>query len=459
MRTHDAPMLAPEQIGPTQSMTPEGFLLCRDVPIARTGVMVYGEGEVPVEPGSDGVIYVTRPEEEVFSPTAMASFEGKPVTNTHPSELVTPDTWRDHAVGTVMNVRRDENRLLADLLITDGDSIKDVRNGLREVSCGYDASYEQEKPGYAIQRDIVGNHVALVPKGRCGPSCAISDAQSQETRPMRKGTFKDKILALFRTKDEEGVKALLEEMEEPKGDLHIHMAAGKDNEEEEGEGEGEWGIKQLVEAVKELQADRIVRDSKNKDDFNGLVEELVKKGYSKEYATKIAGKVAAEKGDDAAKDESEEEKKKREKEAGEKANREENKEDPDRESYSGDALTVLKSRAEILSPGIRLSFPTGDAASKGYKKGACDCKRQALKAAYASDEGRTAVDAILAGRSLDSLSPETLDAVFMGASALMGARNNQSTSFKRTTKDFGIQSKVSDINQANRDFWANRTSR
>ena len=40
--TKDAPMLAPEQIGPMQAMTPEGFLLCKDVPIARTGVMTYG---------------------------------------------------------------------------------------------------------------------------------------------------------------------------------------------------------------------------------------------------------------------------------------------------------------------------------------------------------------------------------------------------------------------------------
>lgn len=460
--TKDAPMFAPEQIGPTQSMTPEGFLLCKDVPIARTGVMTYGKGEVPAAEGPDGVIYITRPEEEVFSPTAMASFEGKPVTNTHPAELVTPETWRDHAVGTVMNVRRKENRLIADLLITDGDSIRDVRNGLREVSCGYDASYEQDKPGYAIQRDIVGNHVALVPKGRCGPSCAISDANPQEIRSMKKKTgFKDKILSLFGTRDEEGIRKLLDEMEEPKGDLHIHMSSGKDNEEEEGESGEEWDTKKIVSAIQELMEDKHMRDargSKMKDDFNGLVEELVKKGYSKEYATKIAGKVAAEKGEDAAKDAEEEEKRKREEEGGKKANEKENREDPDRESYSGDSLPVLKARSEILSPGIRLSFPTGDAKEMAYKKGACDCKRQALKAAYATDQGKKAVDAILAGRSLESLSPATLDAVFMGASAVMGAQNNQSTSSATRTKDgFGVQAKVTDINKANREFWGARS--
>jgi len=32
--------------------TPEGFLLCAGVPIARTGVQEYKPDEVPVEPGS-----------------------------------------------------------------------------------------------------------------------------------------------------------------------------------------------------------------------------------------------------------------------------------------------------------------------------------------------------------------------------------------------------------------------
>lgn len=39
-----------------------------------------------------------------------------------------------------------------------------------------------------------------------------------------------------------------------------------------------------------------------RDDFNGLVEKLEKKGYSKEYATKVAGKVANEKGMNGGKD-------------------------------------------------------------------------------------------------------------------------------------------------------------
>jgi len=38
-------------LSPNIEETPEGYLLCRDVPIARTGVQEYLSEEVPVEPG------------------------------------------------------------------------------------------------------------------------------------------------------------------------------------------------------------------------------------------------------------------------------------------------------------------------------------------------------------------------------------------------------------------------
>ena len=170
---------APTQIGRTQSLTPEGYLLCRGVAIARTGELRYHESELPVDPDPAGMITITRSPEEVFSPTTIASFEGKPVTIEHPDEFVNPSNWREHEVGTVSNVRRGEgiedDMLIADLLVKDADAIEHVRRDRPEVSCGYESEYEQTAPGYAVQRSIVGNHVALVDRGRAGPRCAIRD--------------------------------------------------------------------------------------------------------------------------------------------------------------------------------------------------------------------------------------------------------------------------------------------
>ena len=132
------------------SETPEGFLVCIGVPIARTGIQIYGPGETPLD-YQNGEVAIDRPEKEVFRPETLASFEGKPITVTHPEEFVNPENWKQLAVGTMQNVRRGEgdfkDSLIADLLITDRVAIELVKNGLREVSCGYTADYEQEEPG------------------------------------------------------------------------------------------------------------------------------------------------------------------------------------------------------------------------------------------------------------------------------------------------------------------------
>ena len=78
-------------LSPHMEETPEGFLLCRDVPIARCGVQEYLPEEVPVEAGDASAVLVVREEGEVFSPETMASFEGKSVTLFHPPQDPNPD--------------------------------------------------------------------------------------------------------------------------------------------------------------------------------------------------------------------------------------------------------------------------------------------------------------------------------------------------------------------------------
>lgn len=177
------------RISEHMTKTPEGFLICHDVPIARTGRQDY----LPAEIGQEGteLVPVYRTEEEVFSPGAMASFEGKPVTADHPPTAVLPENFGMYLKGHAQNVRRgkgaDADLLVADLFIDDRDLIRQIDDGLREVSCGYECDYVPDEQGRLIQRRIRGNHVAIVEAGRAGSRVSIKDSASAEPIQKEKG--------------------------------------------------------------------------------------------------------------------------------------------------------------------------------------------------------------------------------------------------------------------------------
>lgn len=158
--------------------TPEGFLICKDVPIARTGTQQYRGCEFG-GPVAAGIYNVQRPEAEVFDRAAVASFEGKPVCDEHPEEDVTPDNYGRYMKGVCRDVRRGDgdlsNCLVADLVIYDADLINKIEAGKREISCGYDCLWNPTSDSSYDQLEIRGNHVAVVDKGRAGHKVAIRD--------------------------------------------------------------------------------------------------------------------------------------------------------------------------------------------------------------------------------------------------------------------------------------------
>lgn len=183
-------------ISPNQIETGEGFLICRNVPIARTGTQEYLGREIGLEgKAADVIVTVCRSPDEVFSEAALASFEGKPATNDHPPDLVGPDDVSMYEKGHVQNVRRGtrewEDFVIADLHIHDRELIEAVQNGKREISCGYECEYIDNGDGTYSQVNIRGNHVAVVDRGRAGKRAAILDSdirkkEQASIRPERK---------------------------------------------------------------------------------------------------------------------------------------------------------------------------------------------------------------------------------------------------------------------------------
>lgn len=214
MKFKDGNFYAVEKVSPRREKTPEGYLICKDVPISRVGEFEYTALEVGgAVKGKGGKVIMTRTPEELFRPETIASFEGKPVVIGH-DRFADPQNVNAISVGHVQNVRQGEGELsgflLADLFLDSQRGIDIVERGeLEEVSCGYDARAIDDGDGRGHQEGIVGNHLALVKKARCGEACKIGDGSMSNT----KMTLKQRIRLLFRDGDEDGLNAVLDESE------------------------------------------------------------------------------------------------------------------------------------------------------------------------------------------------------------------------------------------------------
>lgn len=403
-------IFAPIKLSENISKTPEGFLLCLDVAITRVGELVYAAGETPIE-AVDGRVIVERTEEDVFDKGTIASFEGKPLTVNHPNEFVNPDNWSDLAVGHIQNVRRgsgeDSDKLLADILVTDAVTIGLIDGGLREVSCGYDAEYIQTAKGRGRQSDIVGNHLALVDKGRAGASCAIMDHEGKGIRM----TFKEKFLSkLGKTFDE---------------------AMKEDESKKEAKDEGVQSYDELVKMVKDIgekldgmkpEAKDAKEDDKPKQETEGKDEEAGEAGIESRLAKlekAVAQLLQSESGDEDMESEDED------MEMGD-TDEEDQTVDEDMPGMTGDSL----SRAEILSPGIKKSK---------------DIKVKALKAFYATKDGEGIVKALNGGKAPAFDSAQKVAALFVAASEVVKAQRKGNLSNTKRTQARDTDTQGSDV--------------
>jgi hypothetical protein len=443
-------ILTAEQLGPKMSRLPNGSLLCRDVPIARVGWMVYGPNETPIQVGPSGVAYVERTADELFSAETIGSFmastvvDGHPSFNEHPDGVV-PSNWKRLAKGfTTENVRRgtgdDEGVLLADLVITDKELIADVLAGKREVSCGYDADYEQTGPGQGRQTRILGNHIALVRKGRCGPRCAIGDqappteGNNMPKRVALKTTRRavlDEDLETARQKVQDAQEELEQLEEQQEGDdnaVHVHI-----HQDEPGPGE----------KVSAKTEDRISAVEEKVEEIHGLLIEL-------------SGKITGKTGDG----ETDEEKEARESAAAKKKT-----EDAEMSGDSkalADSYAKVLAQAEVLVPGFRM--PTFDAAltRRMTVDNMCQARRRCLDTAYATKPGQELIDSVTGGKDLDiaKMDCAAVATVFNAAAGAQALLNN-----RKATGDGQSPHKPADpaprramtnadINKQNAEFWA-----
>jgi hypothetical protein len=160
---------------------PNGFISIT-ANLTRTGIFTYRHMRPD---GTVKLLKQLRIEEEVFSEEAIASLSGLPITNNHPSVLVSPENASEYIVGMSSdNPKRikldSEDYVQQKLVIFDDSAISMIKNKEKcEMSLGYQCTLDMTPGEYkgeaydCVQRDIRYNHGSIVKEARGGPNCRI----------------------------------------------------------------------------------------------------------------------------------------------------------------------------------------------------------------------------------------------------------------------------------------------
>ena len=169
--------------------TPQGFLICKDVTLAKPMVKEYYAGELGIVDGFEAtdIINVYTPPDVLFGQSVIDGFTASDVVMMHPKgNQLNSDNYKDHVIGTAKNVRADNGYLIADLTIKDKWAIESIEyEDVKQISLGYAAELDMTdgttETGQAYHGQWVGmvaDHVAVVREGRCGDDCKIGDKKT-----------------------------------------------------------------------------------------------------------------------------------------------------------------------------------------------------------------------------------------------------------------------------------------
>lgn len=163
------------------------FELVRDNPLSAEGVYLYSGKMIGLPDLDPNKLYpVYRPAEELEK--AADSFNNVPFIIGH--EMIGKDATpydQRPASGVLTNVKYKAGKLYGDLKIW-SEKMKDkILSGVKELSLGYKSVYERSRGVFKgqtydfVQRNLRGNHLALVKNGRMGSEMRVYDAKEAMT--------------------------------------------------------------------------------------------------------------------------------------------------------------------------------------------------------------------------------------------------------------------------------------
>lgn len=287
-------VLINERLSEHKYKTPEGYLICQDAILARTGKQTYRRNEV-FNDSSDEEVEVDRKPEQVFSPQTLASFENKPVTVEHPDEDVNPNNYKEYSVGFVRDVHKGvadgQDVILGTLVITDAKTIEEIENGEHtELSCGYDCDIEDNDA--PEQKNIRGNHVALCEQGRAGIA-RIVDSDVNDESPTYQYYRKEILKAKNKAEMDDLEFNIEEDYDKKKITFEEYMRLHRSIN----------SLKTTLDSVEDAKPDfdsyvEKINKSKSKNEIDDWLEEI-EEDYHKDQLTQKEYKLLISKADRA----------------------------------------------------------------------------------------------------------------------------------------------------------------
>lgn len=258
----------------TKKIDANGFWHIEDNPISKEGIYPYYGRQISPTLEPDKIYKVFRPREELRK--AAETFKNVPILNDHTmvgKDFTPMDDLKEHGV-LGERVYEKDGTLYSNIVVRTDELKNLIQNGKKELSMGYQCTYDLT-PGIwkgqkydAVQRDLVGNHVALVQNGRMGHDVRVMDS-------------KDAIYACdsFDIKGAEEMNT--EDFDESK---HKRDESGKFSSTGGGASK-KGGEKSSAEKTsKSTEPSYLDKMYDYKKEYNSLRDKLEEKGLSNEYS-------------------------------------------------------------------------------------------------------------------------------------------------------------------------------
>lgn len=275
-----------------------GFIEIKDNPLSKVGVFPYSGNQINSELEPDKIYQIYRPEEELSDEETINSFKLLPFTDEHAmlgseDEGMLPAEKKGVHGVIGEDVYYSDGYLKGNLKIFSEKLADLINSGKKELSIGYRCLYDMTPGVYngekydGIQRNIRGNHLALVEEGRSGHDVSVLDSfkftvDSRElTMPenvmkeMEKHEIQDeemsleklgsKVLELEKMLHEALGMRKNEDEEEVKKELSEKAAKEGDTKDEEGE-YNKFLNKADIEAEDLLEEEELSQDEEEEEE-------------------------------------------------------------------------------------------------------------------------------------------------------------------------------------------------